>query len=49
MFNDDDQNSPPTVEEGHTAIGSSNMKHDPERPNAVHVIVAAGISPHRLG
>jgi hypothetical protein len=50
LMHEEDQNPPPTVEESYaTAIGSSNLKHDPDRPNAVNVIIAAGISPHRLG
>lgn len=50
MVIDEDQNPPPTVEEGYsTAIGSSNLKHDPDRPGAVQMIIAAGINPHTLG
>ena len=46
----DEQNPPPTIEEGYaTAIGSSNLKHDPDRPGAVQMIIAAGINPHTLG
>lgn len=50
MLNDEDQNAPPTIDESYTtAIGSSNLKHDPDRPGAVNIIIAAGINPHRLG
>jgi hypothetical protein len=50
MLNDDDVNAPPTIEEGYgTAIGSSNLKFDAERPGAVQLIIAAGLSPHMLG
>lgn len=46
----DEQNPPPTLEESYsTAIGSSNLKHDPDRPGAVQMIIAAGINPHTLG
>jgi hypothetical protein len=50
MLIDEDQNPPPTIEESYsTAIGSSNLKHDPDRPGAVQMIIAAGINPHNLG
>jgi len=50
MLIDEDQNPPPTIEESYsTAIGSSNLKHDPDRPGAVQMIIAAGINPHSLG
>lgn len=51
MLNDDDDtNAPPTLEEGYsTAISSSNLKFDLDRPGAVQLIIHAGLSPHRLG
>lgn len=49
-MNDEDQNAPPTIEESYsTAVGSSNLRHEWDRNGAVQVIIAAGLSPHRLG
>jgi hypothetical protein len=50
MLNDDETNPPPTLEESYsTAISSSNLKFDLDRPGAVQLIIHAGISPHTLG
>jgi hypothetical protein len=49
MLNDD-FDTKPTIDESYTtAIGASNLRHDPQRPGAVNIIIAAGINPHRLG
>jgi hypothetical protein len=49
MFHDE-QNLRATQEECYSvAVGSSNLRHDPVRPGAVQMLIAAGISPHSLG
>lgn len=46
----DEENPPPTIEEAYaTTIGSSNLRHEFDRPGAVQLIIAAGINPHTLG